>query len=284
MRITVIPLGTLLLALPILAQTVSVSAPAPKSWTKTPVTTDDLHIAQRATDILSSPEKWNRNDTDNCPTEATTFSLYCALQKASHEVSGKEDGDNAVMQEARITADLIAPKKYGARLAGYNNDPATSFQDVQKFFQILKNRLSRRMAAEAPGATLTARGEGSSQSRPPVTEADVRIVRRAKAILDSPVRWNRADNRVCPPEAKTFSLYCALEKATQELGGKFEHRDAAMQEARFVIEDIAPNAPYYGHRLMDFNNDSSTTFFDIQKFFQRLEDRIAGRLAAQNGH
>jgi hypothetical protein len=140
------------------------------------------------------------------------------------------------------------------------------------------------MAEEAPGATLTARGEGTSQSRPPVTEADVRIVRRAKAILDSPIRWNRADNRVCPPGAKTFSLYCALEQATQELSGKFEHRGAAMQEARFVIEDIAPNTPYYDHRLMDFNNDSSTTFFDIRKFFQLLEDRIAKRLAAQNGH
>jgi hypothetical protein len=284
MRITVVPLGALLLALPILAQSVHGNAPAPKSWTKPPVTIEDLHIAQRAADILSSPEKWNRADTDKCPAEATTFSLYCTLQVASQEVRGKEDSDNAVMQEARITVDLMAPKKYGSRLADYNNDPATSFQDVQEFFRILKNRLSRRMAEEAPGATLTARGEDGSQSRSSVTEADVRIVRRAKSILDSPIKWNREDSRVCPPEAKTFSLYCALEKATHELSGKFEHRGAAMQEARFVIEDIAPNAPYYDHRLMDFNNDSSTTFFDIQKFFQLLEDRITKQLAARNTH
>jgi hypothetical protein len=49
-------------------------------------------------------------------------------------------------------------------------------------------------------------------ARPPVTKADSDIVRRAAQILDSPGKWNRADNRVCPPDAKTFSLYCALEK------------------------------------------------------------------------
>jgi hypothetical protein len=53
-----------------------------------------------------------------------------------------------------------------------------------------------------------------------------------------------------------------------------------MQEARFVIDDIAPNAGYYGHRLMDFNNDPATTFFDVQKFFQVLEERISRGLQA----
>ena len=57
---------------------------------------------------------------------------------------------------------------------------------------------------------------------PPVTEADVRIVRRAREILKSPSNWNRPDSRICPPEATTFSLYCALERATIEVGGKFE--------------------------------------------------------------
>jgi hypothetical protein len=122
---------------------------------------------------------------------------------------------------------------------------------------------------------------GESEARPPVTEADVHIVRRAKQILLSPAKWNRADTRVCEAGAKTVSLYCALEQATKEVSGNFEHRSAAMQESRFVIEDIAPNAGYYGHRLMDFNNDPATTFFDLQKFFQVLEGRITNRLAQQ---
>jgi hypothetical protein len=119
---------------------------------------------------------------------------------------------------------------------------------------------------------------GDPDARPPVTKADVRIARRAREILDSPEKWNRADNRVCPATAKTFSLYCALEKATDEVSGNFEHRGAAMQEARFVIEEVAPDWKKYDHRLMGYNNDPKTTFADIQKVFRILEDRIAKRL------
>jgi len=118
---------------------------------------------------------------------------------------------------------------------------------------------------------------GDSQVRPPVTKADLQIVKQAQKILDSPSKWNRADNRVCPSDAKTFSLYCALENATKAVSGQFEHRGAAMQEARFVIDEIAPNRNY-DHRLMGYNNDPSTTFADIQKVLHLLENRIGHRL------
>jgi hypothetical protein len=125
------------------------------------------------------------------------------------------------------------------------------------------------------------RAQSPSEARPPVTKADVRIAQRASEILNSPAKWNRADNRVCPANAKTFSLYCALEKATDEVSGNFEHRGAAMQEARFVIEEVAPDWRKYDHRLMGYNNDPQTTFADIQKVFRLLEDRIAKRLKGE---
>ena len=57
-------------------------------------------------------------------------------------------------------------------------------------------------------------------------------------------KWNRANNRQCPAEAKTYSLDCVLEQATKEISKKFEHRGAAMQQARFVIdEDLAKGQP-----------------------------------------
>jgi hypothetical protein len=121
-----------------------------------------------------------------------------------------------------------------------------------------------------------------SEVKPPVTNADVLIAHRAGEILDTPAKWNRADNRVCPATAKTFSLYCALEKATDEVSGNFEHRGAAMQEARFVIEELVPDWKKYDHRLMGFNNDPKTTFADIQKVFRLLEERIAKRLKEQS--
>jgi hypothetical protein len=133
--------------------------------------------------------------------------------------------------------------------------------------------------AQTPSDKAAARDD--SDARPPVTKADVRIVERAREILSSPAKWNRADNRVCPAAAKIFSLYCALEKATDEVSGHFEHRGAAMQEARFVIEDVAPNWKEYQHRLMDYNNDPRTTFADVQKVFRLLEERIAKRLMEQ---
>jgi hypothetical protein len=79
--------------------------------------------------------------------------------------------------------------------------------------------------------------------------------------------------------AKTFSLYCALERATEEVTGAFEHRGAVMQEARFVIDEIAANQKDFQHRLQGFNNSPNTTFDDIQKVLLLLEDRIRSHLA-----
>jgi hypothetical protein len=67
-----------------------------------------------------------------------------------------------------------------------------------------------------------------------------------------------------------------LEEATKEVTGDFKHRGAAMQEARFVIDDIAPNHSKYNHRLMDYNNDPTTTWAGVQKFFKLLEARVLG--------
>jgi len=120
------------------------------------------------------------------------------------------------------------------------------------------------------------------EARPPVAKADLKIVRRAREILNDPAHWNRADTRTCPDDATTFSLYCALEKATKEVTGSFQHRGAAMQEARFAIDEIAPHHQQYHHRLMDYNNDPSTTFADIQKVLELIENHITKRLREES--
>ena len=128
----------------------------------------------------------------------------------------------------------------------------------------------------------TTQSASDSNVRPPVTKADLEIVKRAHEILDSPSKWNRADNRQCPQEAKTFSLYCVLQRATSEVSGKAEHRGAALQEARFVIDEIAADRNYE-HRLMNYNNDPTTTFADIQEVLRITESLITLRLKA-NGN
>ena len=69
----------------------------------------------------------------------------------------------------------------------------------------------------------------------PVTVEDVRILERARVILSSETGWNRADTRECPEGSATVSLFCALQKASVEILGKYDHRRAALQEVRFVI-------------------------------------------------
>ena len=123
---------------------------------------------------------------------------------------------------------------------------------------------------------------GPSDANPPVSEGDILIVRRAREILNSPAKWNRADNRECPATQRTYSLYCALEKATKEVSKKFEHRGAAIQEARFAIDQVLAKGNHYEHRLMDYNNDPKTAFADVQKFFTLIEERIKKRLATQS--
>src|SRR5262245_22969395 len=129
------------------------------------------------------------------------------------------------------------------------------------------------------GQVTATRSADDSNVRPPVTKADLQIVKRAREILDSPSKWNRADNRECPAEAKTFSLYCALQKATIEVSGSAEHRGAALQEARFVIDEIAGDREYK-HRLMNYNHDPTTTFADIQDVLRITESLITLRLKA----
>ena len=126
----------------------------------------------------------------------------------------------------------------------------------------------------------TTQSVGDSNVRPPVTKVDLQIIKRAREILDAPARWNRADNRECPAEAKTFSLYCALQRATIEVSGNSEHRGAALQEARFVIDEIATDRNYE-HRLMNYNNDPTTTFADIQDVLRITESLITLRLRAK---
>jgi len=120
-----------------------------------------------------------------------------------------------------------------------------------------------------------------SNARPAVTEVDLKIVKRARELLDSPSKWNRADNRECQAGVKTFSLYCALQTATDEITAKTNHRGAALQEARFVVDEITTDRKY-DHRLMDYNNDPTTTFNDIQEVLSIVERLITLRLKTKH--
>jgi len=108
----------------------------------------------------------------------------------------------------------------------------------------------------------------------PPNDLDRRIVQRAAAILSSVSAWNRADNRRCTPQATTWSIYCAMEKANAELSGGVDHRRPGMEVVRLTIEDRTRGRNYH-HRLMDYNNDATTTLADVQSIFAEALQRTS---------
>jgi hypothetical protein len=102
---------------------------------------------------------------------------------------------------------------------------------------------------------------------------DLAIVRRADELLSSEAVWDRHDTRECPAGIKTFSLYCALEKAIVDSGREFEHRATVMEQVRLAVDLAAPNA--YEHRLMGYNNDPEVTFADMKRMLRLAELRMS---------
>lgn len=154
--------------------------------------------------------------------------------------------------------------------------------DANKEQQCKLADVIRQMSGKDPSVNKSSEAESTdeSQVRPPVSRQDLEIIRRAQKILNSPEKWNRKDTRVCSPGDKKFSLYCALEMATRQVTGKFEHRSALLQETRFVIDELIPKNGYE-HRLMGYNNDPRTSFADVQKLMVLVEKRVSQRLASK---
>jgi hypothetical protein len=120
-------------------------------------------------------------------------------------------------------------------------------------------------------ATLSFRMDAAHELAP--NALDRAILERARGILSSEAVWNRADNRKCAPAATTWSLYCACQKATMEVTGGFHHRRPALELVREIVEKRTVGRTY-SHRLMDYNNDPSTTLADVQAIFSEALRRI----------
>jgi hypothetical protein len=125
----------------------------------------------------------------------------------------------------------------------------------------------------------------------PATADDLRILRRADALLGDASAWNRDDDRVCDDDEASGkrSLFCALQKANREILGEYQHRNVALQEVRFAIQDATRDRQTemviralrrfsLPHRLMDFNNLPETRFEDVKQVVRVASERIAARL------
>lgn len=251
--------------------------PLDDSQARPPVSKSDVKIVKKAREILNSPEKWNRADNRECPDSETTFSLYCALEKATREVTGDFAHRGAAMQEARfvIDEDLAPGNDYHHRLMNYNNDPHTTFADVQRFFDFLQGRIEGRLEK---GGLILAPVPAQAAA---VSQTDVEVIEKVEAILDSPTKWDKSSSQDCRADAKTFGLYCAFEAASMAVTGKPGYEGPAINEARQLISTTAPNAAHYSARLVDYNNDPTVTFEDLQTLLKQVESHLKKRMAGQ---
>ena len=116
--------------------------------------------------------------------------------------------------------------------------------------------------------------DASSESREVMPNPlDQQIVREAARLLSTSATWNRADDRNCPSDAKTWSIYCAMIKATIDVTGGSHHRRPAMEVVRTIVDERTATRNYH-HRLMDYNNDPTTTLNDVQSLFTEALNRM----------
>ena len=110
----------------------------------------------------------------------------------------------------------------------------------------------------------------------PVTIEDLRILEKADAFLKDESAWNRHDDRQCDDDKATgkWSLSCAVDVACIEVLGQYDHTRAALQEVRFVVEEVTAGRQFEG-RLMGFNNLPETRFEDIKRVLRVARERVA---------
>jgi hypothetical protein len=117
----------------------------------------------------------------------------------------------------------------------------------------------------------------ASRQMPP-TDDDLRILKRAKALLATEAVWNKEDTRQCPPEQTKTSLFCALQRSTTEVSGGVHYRQPALQAVREVLNEVGV-ARFKSHRIMDYNNHPDTTLAEIHALLDKAHERIAARVA-----
>lgn len=95
-----------------------------------------------------------------------------------------------------------------------------------------------------------------------VSQVDLDILIKASELLPNESAWRRGHASDCS-KSKSLDLYCALEKASVDVMGEYVHRQPALQEVRFAIDDNYKDR-WQEHRLIDFNSHSDTSFADIK--------------------
>jgi hypothetical protein len=104
----------------------------------------DREIVRHAAAILRSEAVWDRADTRECHPSDSKWSIYCAMEKATIDVTGGFHHRRPALELVRkIVEERSANRPYKHRLMNYNNDPRTQFVDVQTLFAEALKRMEQ---------------------------------------------------------------------------------------------------------------------------------------------
>ncbi len=110
-----------------------------------------------------------------------------------------------------------------------------------------------------------------------VSQVDLDILTRADGLLSGENEWSKARVPDCRQSDK-LDLYCALERASVEVLGTYVHRQPALQEVRFAIDDRYRQR-WTKHRLADFNAHGDTGFEDVKSVLAQAIATVKEKLA-----
>lgn len=107
------------------------------------------------------------------------------------------------------------------------------------------------------------------------TQIDLEILEEVESRLIQK-NWTKEYFWECKKRDK-LNLFCLLKQSSIKVLGKYNHRQVALQEVRFVIDDSF-HERWDKHRLMDFNTHSKTTFEDVKLVIHRAKKRVEEKL------
>jgi len=110
----------------------------------------------------------------------------------------------------------------------------------------------------------------------PVSRQDIDIINATLEYFSNESNWQHQDDRLCVAGRKQ-TLFCAIVNASREISGKYKHRGSAVHEVRRCIAELYPNR-WQEHPVMDFNNNTETTFADVRKVLQNTLERLNSRV------
>ena len=108
----------------------------------------DLKIIQRADSILSDSTKWNKQDDRSCDDDIANgrYSLFCALYKASVDITGEYQHRRPAMEIVRFTLEKYENGRVvNHRLMDWNNHPDTTFEEVKKVLKESIDEVKRQL-------------------------------------------------------------------------------------------------------------------------------------------